>query len=746
MTSVAHVLLTVLLVPVLPVPMPGNVLGEDLSQPYKPLHPPTKKELNHREAMKQYAVGLVCLQEDRLVEALEAFEKAARLDPQAPEAQRALIPLYVGLNRAKDALAVCQKVLDIDAEDPATWYNYSRLLYNDGQSKEARTALEKGLQHVSEEDEPRLAEQILFDLGQLQTEEKQTGAAAKSFAHCAHLMELALETETLEPEALQEITLKIADLYERIGKLHDEAHHYADALEAYQKAQKIHPEGAARWDLALARLHEARGETKQALAHANAYLALQPQGLEAYRLKIQLLEKLHHNEEILPWLEQAAGRDRFNVGLHRLLARHYARSGQPARSEKMYLELAKDNPQPEIYQDLFHMYEDVPSFGMAHVLAQLNKTILGTKKGQPGEEAARAQARGMIGALRQDKDLAARLVDTALVQLDKQHDLAPETRQLLATLADENDKTAGAERFYRSCLPDLTPDAEVLVYTGLLRDLWKEKKFDEIIKVCRDAVGKTQPANQILFHSEMARALARLNKIDQALAEADASLKLASDRTRLPMLSLRIRILSQGERYEQAEKECLNLLKELKLPSETAEIHYLLSSIYTAARNFPKAEEELQLILQADPANATAHNDLGYLWADQGKNLPEAERLIRKALELDRSQRAGPLNTGKEADQDHAAFVDSLGWVLFRKGDVKGARVELEKAIHLPGGEDPVIWDHLGDVHQQQHHARQARRCWEKALELYEADHIRSRDQRYEELKVKLKQLSKTQP
>src|SRR5262249_32859823 len=126
----------------------------------------------------------------------------------------------------------------------------------------------------------------------------------------------------------------------------------------------------------------------------------------------------------------------------------------------------------------------------------------------------------------------------------------------------------------------------------------------------------------------------------------------------------------------------------------------------------------------------------------QGKNLEEAERLIRRALELDRLQkRAG--GTIKEEDiEDNAAFLDSLGWVLFRRGQVDAARGYLEKAADLLDGEDdPVVWDHMGDVYFKQADRTRARAAWKKSLVLYETDRRRRADDHYKELKRKLENL-----
>src|SRR5262249_2173888 len=154
---------------------------------------------------------------------------------------------------------------------------------------------------------------------------------------------------------------------------------------------------------------------------------------------------------------------------------------------------------------------------------------------------------------------------------------------------------------------------------------------------------------------------------------------------------------------------------------------YLLSNIYSAAKQQAKAEEQLVVILTLDPDSATVNNDLGYLWADQGKNLEAAEKMIRKALDLDRSQRRRNPNLTPDEDRDNAAYADGRGWVLFRRGQVDGARKELERATTLGDGDDPVIHDHLGDVYHRLDMHRESIRSWQRAIELYDQG-VRGKD------------------
>ena len=187
--------------------------------------------------------------------------------------------------------------------------------------------------------------------------------------------------------------------------------------------------------------------------------------------------------------------------------------------------------------------------------------------------------------------------------------------------------------------------------------------------------------------------------------------------------------------------ECLALLKEYNTPGDVREVRMVLSMAYTSAHRPEKSEEQLLLVLKADPNDAAANNDLGYQWADRSKNLDEAERMIRKAVDLDRQQRTQGDALVLDGDQDNASYVDSLGWVLFRRSELAEARRELERAVSLQGGSDsPEVWDHLGDVYFRSQMPAKAGDAWRKAVQLYET--VRRRpDDRRPEIEEKLRQL-----
>jgi tetratricopeptide (TPR) repeat protein len=703
---------------------------------FVPLRPLTQKDRNHRESLKLFAHGALYAREDRVLEAVETFERSAKLDPESTGVLKTLIPLYVVLERGPDAMRATRKVLDLDPSDYEVWYMYARQLKAQGKTKDACAALARGLAIPALKEHPEAAQPMYLLLGLLHEGNDEPVAAAGAFREAAKILdhpdaaiEVALSRETL--------ALRAAELYEKIGGMYLKAKQYEQAVAAYRQAQARYPDGAGTLNFNLALVFEKQGSLPQALISVEAYLRRLPQGLEAYELKIKLLKALRRDADVLPWLEQASQNDRFNVGLKLLLARGYANARQSFAAEKVYTELAAKSPSADVYRDLFRLYLDEPRLGSGRAMSLLDKALDEARTPQPVPTLAPAQADAMIAALRDNAGLARDMVHAAYVNHLPQHNakLAFHTLQLLAILADRHRQLDEAEKFYRECLTRQPPaNTAEAVYRGLLRVLWKARNYKVIEAECRKALAQFPSA---LFHINLARALAAQGKTELGLAEIERALTQTPDR--LAVQYWKVRLLTMAERFDKAEAECQAMLKDAHLPGEILDIRLSLSNVYSTAHKLPQAEEQLELVLKMDPNNAGANNDLGYLWADQGKNLKPAEELIRKAIDLDRQQRKKA--AAADADEDNAAYIDSLGWVLFRRGQLEAARHELERAVTLPDGDDPTIYDHLGDVYYRLQQMERARTAWRQALTLYERERLRTMDQKYKDLQRKYKLL-----
>lgn len=736
------------------VPLFAQEAASDKPTRFVPVKPSSPREKKRLEAQKLYALGAIHEKHNRLLEATRAYEKARALDPDAAAVHRALIPLYLALERTDDALAACRKALALAPDDYETGYLYARQLRKLNRPKEALPVLRKAAAAPGLKDNLELKAQILFDLAVLNEEAGNFAAAERRFRAVTAVLDDPAAIMRQGPYNREEINSQAAETWERLGRVCLKAGHPDRAITAFRTAQKKDPLRASRLAYNLAEVYIQQGDPRAALARLEDYLRAQPQGMEGYELKIKLQRQLGRDADILPQLEMAAGRDPHNTSLQLLLAREYRAAHRYRQAETLYERLAKESPAPEVYRGLFDVYKDDAPGGADRALTRLNEAVakaIPKDDATPGDPSEAAHARAMLLALRGDGKFVRRLLVAADRRATRGRRLPPgagpggrptlvvQTRLLLAALAGRTGQLDVAERLYRSCLDVGRPVVgEHQAYLGLLDVLSRAHKYREMVTVCEQGLKKAAATNRVLFHAEKATAYLGLNQMREALTAIDAAVEDSDDSSRLGCRCRRARILAEAGRKSDAVAECQSLLKEYNLPGDVRRIRYTLSAIYSTAHDLAAAEGQLKLILESDPDDATANNDLGYQWAEQNKNLEEAETRIRRALELDRRQRDSGTAVDVDSDQENAAYVDSLGWVLFRRGRLAEARRELEKAAALPdGADDPVVWDHLGDVCYRQGDKRKAAACWRKALARFDAG-ARRPDERYKEIKDKL--------
>jgi tetratricopeptide (TPR) repeat protein len=721
-----------------------DAVPKDRPKIHVSLHKPSKQDLDHREALKLYGLGMLHERGNRLLEAVSVFEQAKQLDPEAAPVYRALCPLYLALDRIEDGLSACRKAVELDPGDFESWFLLARQYRALDRSKDAIAAFQRARACAGLKERAELRAQICYDLGVLHENAQQYAAAEQAFREVVAVLDNTQALAEVGVLSREEITTQAAETYERLGRVCLKAKRYEAAIEAFQAAQKKDAKRAARLAYNLAEVQQARGNLAEALHSLDVYLQSQPQGTEAYERRITLLESLGRSNEVLPSLQRAADADKFNVGLKLLLAAQYAKRGERQKAEAIYQSLLSSSPSADVYRGLIALYEPKNDADMTKLLQLLDQALTeASNQGeQRGSPARAAEARALLQVLKEDPNRVGGLLSAARRRLTTQQSLGWETRYYLAVLAARTQKLEEAETLYSSCLQGLGGRRhEAEVYSGLLQVLWQGRKHKEIVDICQKGMLNARGTSRVLFEVELARAYLALDKFDQAIEEATHAAEHAADENRLFCRRLKAQVLAQAKRYDEAVQECQDLLKEYKQSKDVREIRYVMSGIYSAAKKSAEAEEQLQLILEQDPNDATANNDLGYLWADEGKNLAEAEKLIRKALELDRAERTKGKAVGPDSEQDNAAYVDSLGWVLFRRGRLAEAKEQLEKAVALPESkDDPVVWDHLGDICMRLNDTARARTVWQKALTLYEEGR-RKGDDRYNEIKQKLKLL-----
>jgi tetratricopeptide (TPR) repeat protein len=128
-----------------------------------------------------------------------------------------------------------------------------------------------------------------------------------------------------------------------------------------------------------------------------------------------------------------------------------------------------------------------------------------------------------------------------------------------------------------------------------------------------------------------------------------------------------------------------------------------VGAIHEQNGRFDEAVNTFELLLSIDPDHSQALNYLGYMFADRNVRLQESLDLIERALAV---------------DSNSGAFIDSYAWVLYRLGRYEESLVQIRKAIELIPVDDPIVTEHLGDIHFALGNVAEARAAWQAALEL----------------------------
>lgn len=138
-------------------------------------------------------------------------------------------------------------------------------------------------------------------------------------------------------------------------------------------------------------------------------------------------------------------------------------------------------------------------------------------------------------------------------------------------------------------------------------------------------------------------------------------------------------IYSVTQRYELSELELQSVLDE---GYESPQIYSAFGHIYWQMNKPKEALKILQKALKQDPQNSNALNSVGYILADMDSYLDKALQYCESAVEM---------------KPENPAYLDSLGWVYFRRGELKTAKKYLEEALEL-APHNPTIQEHLESV------------------------------------------------
>ncbi|HSG28266.1 MAG TPA: tetratricopeptide repeat protein [Candidatus Krumholzibacterium sp.] len=148
------------------------------------------------------------------------------------------------------------------------------------------------------------------------------------------------------------------------------------------------------------------------------------------------------------------------------------------------------------------------------------------------------------------------------------------------------------------------------------------------------------------------------------------------------------------------ERALYFLLEAERLGADDRQTILELASLMEDMGDYAEALERVKLLHQADPEDASISNFYGYLLAQEGVELDLAESLLGAAL---------------EKEPDNGYYLDSLGWIKYRKGEYQEALGIFLKAVAQVEN-DAVIWEHLGDTYLKLSLFQEAEEAYSRSL------------------------------
>ena len=323
--------------------------------------------------------------------------------------------------------------------------------------------------------------------------------------------------------------------------------------------------------------------------------------------------------------------------------------------------------------------------------------------------------------------LATKDYDRAIGLLEKWYEQSPDNRnvhtwliqalqtagrhdQALERLRKWNKREPGGpawagSRVWARLLPSQRTEVEQMLLDGLLLDpdsdvkqlaliefLLAARRFDDAVALARN--NRSQARGDDLYDEVVLFALRRAGRYSEAIDLINRLILADTDESGRGSLALRLNLIDlmiRAGQFEAAAKRLNGWLAQSKSDEEKLTFLRLLANCHQENNKPNEAIEVLRLAQSMSPDDVNLNNDLGYTLADAGRDLKAAEAMIRKAV-------AGSPRT--------SAYLDSLGWVLYKRGKLHEALTWLLRARHAGDldddgvdlGEDPVICDHLGDV------------------------------------------------
>jgi tetratricopeptide (TPR) repeat protein len=625
-----------------------------------------QKDLAGAQADAERAVRLAPVNEDAVAvlaglytsggandKAQALLEQSIQRIPQTIDLRLALAQVYSQENRLADSESLLLKLVELRPTEAAHRLRLAQYYVHLNQIDAAEMTLRQAIKALPAERDLKLA---LVDF-----------LAARRSRDVAEK-----ELRQMISAAPDDDELKFA-----LARFYENSHQSPQAEAIYREVidkEKLDPAGLSARDR-LASLRAQRGDVAGALALATEVLAKSPRDDDALLMRGDIALAKQDPRSAIADL-RAVLRDQPNaVGVLRILARAHLANGEPAVAEETMRHAVEANPKDAVLR-----------LDFADLLMRLNKPdrakpILAELVKQQPDNVPALEAQYRVSIATGDLATAKAAAETIIAARPK----AATGYYYKGMIAEAEKRTDDALRAYAEAV-DTQPDA-LEPLQAQMRMLVAAKRTAEALKRADDLSAR-YPANPLGPEAKGEVLLSSGRNSDAQIAFNEAI-------ARAPKWWPPYRGLAVIQNAAKNPDGAIEILRKAQpVVDQSEQIGMELAALLEATAKPDEAIGEYAEVLRRYPQSEVAMNNLAMLLATYKKD----------RVSLDRAKDL----SARFADSVNPSYMDTYGWVLYKRGEAAASVPVLERAVaKLP--DEPILRYHLGMAQSQLGSSSEAR-------------------------------------
>ncbi|HMF56240.1 MAG TPA: tetratricopeptide repeat protein [Pyrinomonadaceae bacterium] len=608
-------------------------------------------------------------------EALAELNHAIELNPQRVESYLALARYYIKLSDTAKAEETFKKALSINEASTTAHLDFARFLVQMDRPDEAEREFRRAVEIDPADHKLRLTLASFYLIN------RQYAKAEDAYKALADL-----EADRPEGPAV------LADYYSSVGRFDDSVKIYQDILTKWPDYERAH--------YRIGEIMLQRGDLVGASAQAQSVLKHNNRDMQALLLRARVRLQSGQAKQAIEDLKEVLKQEPTSrAGLYYMAqaqladgkieqARAYAgdlvrfySDDLPAKLLQVQISLASGDRQSALRaaNDLWErLSKAVPDRDTSpQLLDELRVRTL--------------TARGSADLLSNDMEGARRDFEAAR-QMAPQ---LPASYVNLASVSLRENKIDEAIGLYEQALGIDNNNYDAL--NGLVNNVYvTQKQFDRAHSRLSQAIS-AQPNNASLYFLN-GQVYYKEGNAQGAESELRKTLELDSN-----YLSAYFLLGALYNNTNQQERAIAEYRHVIERNPEDSSAYTLIGMLEESRQNYDAAIESYRKALDIDASAALAANNLAWLYADRNKgNLDEAVRLAQNVV---------------QNHPDEPTFMDTLGWVYYKKG-LHVAAVEQFQKVVAKAGQSATYRYHLGVALAGRGDRAGARRELEQALSI----------------------------